>query len=127
MGTNGKLLIKRMSPQFLVSDIEQSKEFYTKQLGFDISFCYDDFYCGIAKDDYSIHLKSGSPCAEERERKKKNMDLDLVFSVAGIDDLYEDMLQKPVEIIEPLRIMPYGCEFYIADPDGYIIAFVEEK
>jgi len=27
----------------------------------------------------------------------------------------------PVNIIEPLREMPYGREFYITDPDGYIL------
>jgi hypothetical protein len=25
----------------------------------------------------------------------------------------------------PLRSMPYGREFYVRDPDGYILGFVE--
>ena len=25
----------------------------------------------------------------------------------------------------PLRTMPYGTEFYVRDPDGYILGFVE--
>jgi len=29
-------------------------------------------------------------------------------------------------VIQSLREMPYGREFYVADPDGYIIAFYEE-
>jgi hypothetical protein len=25
----------------------------------------------------------------------------------------------------PLRTMPYGIEFYLRDPDGYILGFVQ--
>ena len=123
-GTQSK--IKKMSPQFLVADIEHSIEFYTKKLGFDLEFRYEDFYAGIIKDGYSIHLKSGKPSIEERKSKRENDDLDIIFSVDGVEDLYEEFVNKSVEIIQPLCDMPYGREFYIADPDGYILAFLEE-
>lgn len=119
--------IKRMSLQLLVTNIDQSIEFYTKDLGFDLDFRYEDFYAGICKEEYSIHLKSGNPSTEERRNKRNNEDLDIIFSVEGIEDLYEDMVNQSVEVIQSLREMPYGKEFYIADPDGYILAFVEEK
>jgi catechol 2,3-dioxygenase-like lactoylglutathione lyase family enzyme len=115
-----------MSPQFLVTDIEHSIEFYTKKLGFDVEFRYEDFYTGIIKDNYSIHLKSGKPSIDERKSKRENVDLDLVFSVEGVEDLYEELVNKSVEIIQALCDRPYGKEFYIADPDGYILAFLEE-
>jgi catechol 2,3-dioxygenase-like lactoylglutathione lyase family enzyme len=118
--------IKKMSPQFLVADIEHSIEFYTKKLGFDLEFRYEDFYAGITKDGHSIHLKSGKPSIEERKSKRENDDLDLVFSAEGLEDLYEELVNKSVEIIQPLCDRPYGREFYIADPDGYIPAFLEE-
>jgi predicted enzyme related to lactoylglutathione lyase len=118
--------IKKMSPQFLVTDIEHSIEFYTKQLGFEVEFRYEDFYAGIIKDNYSIHLKSGKPSIEERKSKRENTDLDIVFSIEGVEDLYEELMNKSVEIIQPLCARPYGKEFYIADPDGYILAFLEE-
>jgi predicted lactoylglutathione lyase len=79
--TSTKSKIKKMSPQFLVTDIEHSIEFYTKKLGFDIEFRYEDFYAGIIKDNYSIHLKSGKPSIKERINKRENTDLDIVFSV----------------------------------------------
>jgi catechol 2,3-dioxygenase-like lactoylglutathione lyase family enzyme len=117
--------IKQMSPQFLVSDIDRSIDFYTTQLGFDLEFRYEDFYAGIIKDGFSIHLKSGDHSIEERTRKRMNDDIDLVFSVDNIEGLFRELTQKQVEIIQPLRKMPYGKEFYIADVDGYIISFVE--
>jgi catechol 2,3-dioxygenase-like lactoylglutathione lyase family enzyme len=126
MNTSTQSKIKKMSPQFLVTDIEHSIEFYTKKLGFDLEFRYEDFYAGIIKDSYSIHLKSGKPSIEERKSKKENDGLDVVFSVEAVEDLYEEFVNKSVEIIQPLWDRPYGKEFYIADPDGYILAFLEE-
>jgi uncharacterized glyoxalase superfamily protein PhnB len=123
-GTESK--IKKMSPQFLVADIEHSIEFYTKKLDFEVDFRYEDFYAGIIKDNYSIHLKSGKPSIEERESKRENIDLDIIFSVEGVEYLYEELMNKSVEIVQPLCDRPYGKEFYIADPDGYILAFLEE-
>lgn len=118
--------IKGMSPQFLVTDIEHSIGFYIKKLGFKVEFRYEDFYAGIIKDGCSIHLKSGKPSVEERKSKRENEDLDIVFSVEGVEELYEEFINKSVEIIQPLCDRPYGREFYIADPDGYILAFLEE-
>ncbi|HYD91555.1 MAG TPA: glyoxalase superfamily protein [Flavobacterium sp.] len=117
--------IKKMSPQFLVADIERSIEFYTK-LGFEIDFRYEDFYVGIVKDGCSLHLKSGKPSIEQRKEKGNDESLDIVFSVDGIEKVYQELLNKPIKFIQPLRDMPYGKEFYVADPDGYIIAFLTE-
>jgi catechol 2,3-dioxygenase-like lactoylglutathione lyase family enzyme len=119
--------IKKMSPQFIVTDLDRSIDFYTKKLDFDVDFRYEDFYSGIIKDGYSIHLKSGKPLIEERQNKRKNQDLDIIFSVNNIDELYGDLSNKSVEFVQPLRDMPYGKEFYVVDPDGYIIAFLEES
>jgi len=115
-----------MSPQLLVADINRSIEFYAKKLGFEIDFRYEDFYAGISKDGCSIHLKVGKPSLEERQNKRKNEDLDIVFSVTNIEDLFEELKTYPIEFTQPLRKMDYGKEFYIIDPDGYIISFLEE-
>ena len=127
MNTGTESKIKKMSPQFLVADIEHSIEFYTKKLDFEVDFRYEDFYAGIIKDNYSIHLKSGKPSIEERKSKRENTDLDIVFSVEGVEHLYEEFVNGTIEIIQPLCNRPYGKEFYIADPDGYILAFLEEE
>jgi catechol 2,3-dioxygenase-like lactoylglutathione lyase family enzyme len=119
--------IKQMSVQFLVHDIDKSINFYTKKLGFDLKFRFEDFYAGIVKDGCSIHLKTGKPSSEERSNKRNNTHLDIIFSVDNVEDLYNDLIQTQIEITQPLCDQPYGREFYIADPDGYIIAFLEEK
>jgi len=120
------MTIKNMSPQLLVSNIAHSIEFYTNKLGFSLAFLYDDFYAGISKDGHTFHLKSGKPNIEERNNKQENNDLDIIFSVEGIDQLYEGFVSKDINIIQPLCNQPYGREFYITDPDGYVLAFLQE-
>jgi catechol 2,3-dioxygenase-like lactoylglutathione lyase family enzyme len=115
-------VLKQMSPQLPVAHIERSIEFYTKKLGFSLDFRYEDFYAGILKDGYSIHLKSADPTENDKKNKE---DLDITFSVDSIERLYEDLLSKSINIVQPLRNMPYGKEFYMADPDGNRIAFLE--
>jgi predicted enzyme related to lactoylglutathione lyase len=116
---------RQISPQLLVADIEKAMAFYTRELGFTLDFRYEDFYAVVSKDGYTIHLKSGEPCAEEREQKLHNEHLDMVCSVDNIEALYHEYTGRAIMITQSLRTMPYGKEFYIADPDGYIIAFVE--
>jgi len=115
-----------MSPQLLVTDINSSIEFYTKKLGFEVDFRYEDFYAGLIKDGHSIHLKLRSKPSKEREGKRSHEDVDIVFSVDTVDALYEELSNKSVKITQSLRHMPYGKEFYITDPDSYIIAFLQE-
>ena len=118
--------IKKMSPQFLVMDLDRSIQFYTQKLGFRLEFRYEDFYASIIKDGCSIHLKCGKPTIEERSNKRENNDLDVVFSIENVESLHEEFLDKAVEVIQPLCERPYGKEFYIVDPDRYILAFLEE-
>ncbi|MDB5139443.1 MAG: ble 2 [Mucilaginibacter sp.] len=117
--------IKKMSPLFVVADLERSLDFYTRELGFEIDFRYEDFYAGIIRDSYTVHLKLGSTAIEERANRRENEHLDLVFSVEDIQSLFEAIKSRPVIIVQPLREMPYGSEFYITDPDGYILGFIE--
>jgi predicted enzyme related to lactoylglutathione lyase len=119
--------IKKMSPQLLVTDMDRSIEFYTKKLDFEVDFHYEGFYSGLSKDGCSIHLKSGKPSTEERKNRRANEDLDIIFSVNKIENFFEKFTNNSLEFIQPLRKMPYGKEFYIIDPDGYIIGFLEEE
>ncbi len=117
--------IKSMAPLFIVADLEYSLNFYTRNLGFDIDFRYEDFYAGITRNGCNIHLKAGVPAITERAGRLENGHIDVTFTVGNIDSLFEAVKALPLTIIQPLRHMPYGVEFYIVDPDGYILAFLE--
>ncbi len=115
-----------MSPQLPVAGLDRSIEFYTNNLGFKVSFRYEDFYAGNIKDGYSVHLKLASTAIEERKNSRNNEHLDITVTIDDVDSLYKNIQNNQVEIIQPLREMPYRREFYIADPDGCIIAFMQE-
>ncbi len=87
-----------MSPQLLVVDIAASIAFYTNKIGFDLEFHYEDFYAGVSKNGHSIHLKSGKPLLEERQNKLANDDLDIVFSIEAVEDLYKDFAKNPYKL-----------------------------
>lgn len=114
-----------MSPQLVVSDIGRSIQFYTEQLEFSINFRHEDFYAGVGCAGNSVHLKLGAPSKQEQERRRENEDVDIVFGVTDLDGLYKTVKAKEIHIVLPLREMPYGREFYIQDPDGYVLAFFD--
>ena len=116
-----------ISPQLAVSDLEESVRFYTEQLGFGINFHHEGIYAGVGLGiaGSGVHLKPGTPSKEEQERKRENDEVDIVFGVIDLDGLYETVTAKDIEIVQPLRQMPYGREFYLRDPDGYLLAFFD--
>lgn len=126
MNTITYFKIKKISPQFSVTNIERSIEFYTKKLGFKVDFRFEDFYAGLIKDGYSIHFKMGKPATWERKTKRNDEGLNVLLLVEGIEDLCKDLSDKFIAFSQPLRNMPYGKEFHIEDPDGNIIVFLEE-
>lgn len=75
---------------------------------------------------FQFILKQAIPQLRKDSTKKKNQHLDIVFSVTDIETLYKELADKSVKIVQEIRTMPYGKEFYLADPDDYIISFVEE-
>ncbi|MDO6430862.1 VOC family protein [Flavitalea sp. BT771] len=111
--------IQTMSPQLPVADLDRAIRFYTEKLDFKLDFRYEDFYAGIVKDGCSVHLKLG-----ESLQEKTTEDLDLVFSVNDVERIYGLLIDRAVDICQPLRDMPYGKEFYVADPDGNKLAFL---
>lgn len=117
--------IKSMAPQLLVASLQRSIAFYEAYLGFKVSFVYEDFYAGLTNGIYELHLKLDYS-GDVRPHKGPE-DPDLVFSVGAIGPLFEAVSAAGANITQPLREMPYGMEFYVADPDGHILAFMETQ
>ncbi|MDR6806636.1 putative glyoxalase superfamily protein PhnB [Dyadobacter sp. BE34] len=115
--------INQITPLLLVGDLERAITFYVEQLGFALTFRYEDFYAGIEMNGNVIHLKTDYKWTDKPERRN-NDDIDLLFSVDNVEAVFEEISKKHIEIVQPLREMPYGKEFYIADPDGHVLAFV---
>jgi catechol 2,3-dioxygenase-like lactoylglutathione lyase family enzyme len=118
--------MKSLSPQFLVDDVAASTAFYRDRLGFQIDFVYDDFYASVSRDGCSIHLKEAPKTEEDRRLRKAQEHLDAYVDVEGIETLYSELQAYGAPITKPLESRPWGVkDFYVEDPDGYILCFGE--
>lgn len=114
-----------VAPVLRVADLARSVAFYRDQLGFELEFEYEGFYASLLRDGCRIHLKSAPPPGRELEPSEVDEHLDACFVVSGADALSTQFDAAGAPFSVALRTMPYGKEFYVRDPDGYILGFVE--
>ena len=120
--------IAAAAPQFLVDDLEASLAFYEQRLGFSRDFAYEGFYAGVSRDRALVHLKCAPKLAAEREHRRSNEHLDAYFVVSGVAELHAELVARGAPIAKPLERRPWGTrDFYVEDPDGYILCFAENE
>ena len=118
--------IKGIAPQLLVEDLERAIAYYRDSLGFTLDFIYESFYASVSRDGCAIHLKHGPVPAAEQARRKEQEHLAAYVAVSDIRDLFVEMQRRGADVIKPLEERPWNClEFYVQDPDGYVLCFSE--
>ena len=118
-----KTRLTSFAPQFLVDDLTRSMAYY-QSLGFTFDEPWDGFYAIGHLDGLELHLKEAPKNDAERKWRRENEHLDAAAGVDGIDAFYEQCVASRVTIIRPLATTAWGTkDFYIEDPDGYIICF----
>lgn len=115
-----------IAPQFLVDQLNTAIAYYCDKLGFSLDFCYESFYASVSRDGLAIHLKCAPKMVGERAYRKQNEHLDVFVSVKGVATLHDELESRGALIIKPLEERPWSCkDFYVEDPDGYILCFSE--
>ena len=121
------MTLTSLSPQFLVDDLSIAIAYYRNRLSFELDFEYESFYASVSRDGFSVHLKCAPKTVADRAHRKQNEHLDAYVGVRGIEALFDELTSKGADIIRPLEQRPWGCkDFYVEDPDGYILCFSEE-
>lgn len=124
---NQAVQVTGIAPQFLVDDLDRAIAYYCDKLGFELDFRFQDFYASVTRDGSALHLKLAPKLAAEREHRKHNEHLDAYISVSGIRDLFRELEVRGAQVIKPLEERPWRClDFYVEDPDGYILCFSEQ-
>jgi NADH/NAD ratio-sensing transcriptional regulator Rex len=115
------------APQFLVQDVSKSVEFYTKILDFGIDYLSGSplNYAVVVRNEVYIHLCHhsvleyiiGPGCA--------------FISVSGVDDIWENIQDKNVQIISPISNQDFGSGvhfriFSIFDLDKNVLRIGEK-
>lgn len=122
-GASVQARVTSFAPQFLVDDLERSIAYYQK-IGFSFDEPWDGFYAIGHLDGLEVHLKEAPKNQAERRWRRANEHLDAAAGVDGIEAFYEQCSAKGLTIIKPLAATAWGTkDFYIEDPDGYVISF----
>jgi len=120
--------ITAIAPQLRVGDLDRAIAYYRDRLGFDLDFVYESFYASVSRDGFAIHLKCAEKLAEDRADRKAYEHLDAYIAVSGINGLFSELQARGAAVITPLEQRPWACrDFYVEDPDGYVLCFSEQN
>jgi lactoylglutathione lyase len=109
-----------------VKNLEASKDFYEKQLGFEIGnvnpqACVFKYNQGEA----SFAIRTPLEPLEEREL---GIGVAIWFAVdKNVDELKEEFIKNGVTTAGPVIETPFGRAFHVKDLDGYKLTFLEAK
>ena len=85
---------------------------------------WDGFYAIGRINGLEVHLKEAPKNQAERQWRRANEHLDAAAGVDGIEAFYEYCVGNGITILKPLEATDWGTkDFYIEDPDGYVISF----
>jgi lactoylglutathione lyase len=107
-----------------VKNLEASKDFYEKKLGFEIGntnpqACVFRYNQGQAS--FAIRTSIGNI-----EGKELGVGASLWFAIdEKIEELQNQLTGKGVTLIGSINNTPFGKTLMAKDPDGYIITFLE--
>ena len=121
-------------PEFVVSNIDISKDFYVNMLGFKVEYeREEDKFIFISLGNIQLMLEEGSKEELSQMKYPFGKGINFTFGVNNIDELYskfkikKSLLKRDIEIRE-FRVndeIIYVKEFSIIDPDGYFIRISE--
>lgn len=128
MKTKSKIL--GGAPQWVVSDVVKTAEYYRDVLGFRIIDFFRDppVYAMVERSGVQLHFGK----ADGKQVQKSNVPLrevgfDFYCWVTDVTSVFEELNSKGVEIVEPLVTRVYGNrEFAIRDCNGFKIVFGQE-
>ena len=121
--TTMKPHVTSFAPQFLVDDLERSIAYYQK-IGFTFGDPWEGFYAIGVLDGLELHLKEAPKNDADRQHRRDNDHLDASAGVDGVEAFYEQCVANGATTIKGLSSTAWGTkDFYVEDPDGYIICF----
>ncbi|WP_321281689.1 VOC family protein [Marinifilum fragile] len=135
----------KLTPNFQVKDIKETVNFYQSVLGFSLimavpetqdaieQFVADNkeyVYALVSKDKVEMMFQR-SDSFKSDVKMAKNISLGASVSfymeIDSLDNFYDEIKDKVSEITEP-KLAWYGMkEFYVKDPNGYILGFAEKS
>ncbi len=118
-----------IAPQFVVPDVVQTAEFYCDKLGFELLGYFLDppVYAMVRRDSAEIHFgKADTERTQMNEMVRKGLGSDAYIFVTDVNALYEEFVERCVEIVEGPVKRVYNCtEITVKDCNGFQLVFGE--
>lgn len=127
--------LKSLTPNLMVTDVEETIEYYTDVLGFTLVKALPEEgpldWAMVKRNSVLIMFQSIKSLKNELPRlegAKPGGGLTFYIKLDGISELHEQYYHSEVEIVSDLESTFYDTiEFSIIDVNGYILTFSEEK
>lgn len=126
---NPETFITAAEPQLFVSDIKRSLDFFTRKLGFVITFSYGEppFYAQVKRDAAVLNLRHVDHPVIDPERRDREDLLSAALTLStpdAIKALFLEFQLANVPIVQALKSQPWGARnFIVSDPDGNLLLF----
>lgn len=109
-----------------VKNLEASKDFYEKKIGFEIGNINPQA-CIFKYNEGQASFAIRTPL-EPIEDKELGIGVALWFAVKeNVDELRKNFISNGVTTAGPIIETPFGKAFHIKDLDGYKLTFLETK
>ncbi|HVI10619.1 MAG TPA: VOC family protein [Candidatus Binatia bacterium] len=120
--------VQAISPFFVVSNVDQSIDFYGNRLGFETRFRQPDrdpFFAILGRDGAQLFVKSQKDVLPlPNSRRHPFLKWDAFVYVPDPDALAAEFSNRGVNFSAPLQNTSDGLRgFEISDPDGYVLFF----
>ena len=119
----------RVAPQFVVPDVVKTAEYYLDKLGFELLGYFADppVFAMVRRDGAEIHFgKADGDNIQVNDTIRKGLGTDAYIFVDDVNALYNEYLDRGVEIVEgPIKRI-YNCtELTVKDLHGFQLVFGE--
>ena len=104
-----------------VKDLDRSREFYTKRLGFTVRYDFSPEYVAVVtpnKLQIGLHPSRG----ESSRKRVENQPIGIEFQVDNVDIWYRKLRERGVRFTEKPKDAWGEREARFKDPDGYGLA-----
>jgi len=93
--------------------------FYRDKLGLEV---------GFTSDSMAEFPAAGLVLDQESGFNPSSTQVTVGLTVDDVDKVFAEFVGRAVPITEPVRDQPWGVRnFYLTDPDGYVIEFEQPK
>jgi uncharacterized glyoxalase superfamily protein PhnB len=135
---------KKLTPNFEVNNVKLTTDFYSKHLGFKLVMAvpesqdgidqtFDEgkkyVYAMVQKDEVEIFFQQTDSFKADvifSQELPIGASVAFYFDIEGIEEFYQTLKNKNLQITE-LKTAWYGMqEFYLKDLNGYILGFAQK-